>query len=170
MERTAAGVPLVPCGDLLTDGVKGTEPADKSRSEIHLRNISLLFFLPHGKLPVINAFIIRIPRQAAALQPMAACHEIDFRRALADSGVVILVHILGFNDDLCAIGGQQRKQHIQLVDVVGTCRGCKGAIHQKVGHVRFQQPFRHIDNPRKGIAHEMDRTAGGYSAFLGSGG
>ena len=43
-------------------------------------------------------------------------------------------------------------------------------IHQKVGHVRFQQPFRHIDNPRKGIAHEMDRTAGGYSAFLGSGG
>ena len=101
---------------------------------------------------------------------MAACHEIDFRCALADSGVVILVHILGFNDDLCAIGGQQRKQHIQLVDVVGTCRGCKGAIHQKVRHIGFQQPFRHIDNPRKRIAHEMDRTAGGYSAFLGSGG
>ena len=56
------------------------------------------------RLPVINAFIIRIPRQTAALQPMAACHEIDFRRALADSGVVILVlsliHIFATN--VCA--------------------------------------------------------------------
>ena len=170
MERTAVCVPVMPCGDFLADGVKGTEPADKPRSEIHLGNISLFFFLPHSKLPVVNAFIIRVPRQAAAFQPMTACHEIDFRCPLADSGVMVFVHILGLDDDLCAVGSQQRKQHIQLVDVVGTCRSRKGAIHQKVGHVRFQQPFRHIDNPRKGIAHEMDRTAGGYSAFLGSGG
>ena len=83
---------------------------------------------------------------------------------------MVFVHILSLDDDLCAVGSQQRKQHIQLIDVVGACRGRKGAIHQVVGHIRFQQPFRHIDNPRKGIAHKMDRTAGGYSAFLGSGG
>ena len=101
---------------------------------------------------------------------MTACHEIDFRCPLADSGVMVFVHILGLDDDLCAVGSQQRKQHIQLIDVVGACRGRKRTIHQVVRHVRFQQSFRHIDNPRERIAHEMNRTAGGYPSLLGRGG
>ena len=164
---TTVGFLLMPCDDLLADGIKGTETANKPRPKTYSGSLPSFFFLPHGKLPIIDPLIVRVPCQTAALQAVTACHEIDLRCAFADRGVVIFIHILCFNDDLRTVGGQQGKQHVQLVDIVGPCRGSKRTIHQEMRHIRFQQSLCYIDDSCKRISHEMDGTTRGHSSLFG---
>ena len=70
--------------------------------------------------------------------------------------IPILVHVLRFDDLLCAVLFEKRKQRIQLGHVVRPGGRRKGAVHQGMADVRLQKSFRHIDHSGTWIANKVD--------------
>ena len=94
--------------------------------------------LSERKLPVVKSFIIRVPCQPAALQPVPSRHQIDLGCSLFDVNIPILVHVLRLDDLLCAILFEERKQLIQLGHVVRSGGRRKGAVHQGMANVSLE--------------------------------
>ena len=90
------------------------------------------------KLPVVKSFIIRVPCQPAALQPVLSRHQIDLGGTFLNVNIPILVHVLRFDDLLRAVLFEKREQFVQLGHVVRPSGRRKGAVHQGMANVSLE--------------------------------
>ena len=132
--------------------------------------LHFLFFAAQRKLPVVNALVIGIPCEPAAAHPVPGRQRIDLRCAFLHHFIAVFIHVLRLDDLLRSVSVQERKQFIQLGGVVGSQRGNKGPVHQRVSDIRLEAAFRHIYNAGAGVAHKMNGAPRGRSHALSRGG
>ena len=132
--------------------------------------LHFLFFPAQRKLPIVNALVIGIPCEPAAAHPVLGRQRIDLRCAFSHHFIAVFIHVLRLDDLLRSVSVQERKQFIQLGGVVGSQRGNKGPVHQRVSDIRLETAFRHIYNAGAGVAHKMNGAPRGRSHALSRGG
>ena len=128
--------------------------------------LSPLIFPAKCQLPIVKSLIVGIPCQPPAIHAILPGRQVNFRRPGHRHLIVVLVHIVGFNDFLRAVLRQKGKQWVQRAGVVGPGNRGKGAPGQTMGNICFQQPLDHIDHPGGWVTDQMYRAAGACPVCL----
>ena len=115
---------------------------------------------PQGKLPVIDTLVIGVPCQPSVFHSKRPGKQIHIGCTLCHGLIGILVHILSFNNQLCAVLCQELKHWAKLVNAVGSGCGNECPVHYRMGNIGFQNTFRHVNRSGGWIAYQHHRTSG----------